>query len=572
MKNLLEQLDRMKGLMVYQKGTPINEISTNVQGVSQSKQTTTTTKSTGSNVEKKESGVSAPEGFQSKDCKIATHTEPFGVSETVNEGVKNFINYFIGFLEKNYGNIEGGKLSITGIKVFGGASNENQGLVKPEWCNEYDEEKGTTSLKKWSSGCKGFGSDGDTRYGKNDAGTKDNDRLSLERAEGVLEGVINGLEKIATENNIEYKKISVDEAKFDSGTVYTNDKVDTEPMHSDLNRGQIVMIDATVCFTKDEPKKCGDRCQDPNNDCKCKDGLNEVDGKCVCEDGSTPDENCGCEKKKKSCPTCQELDEKKEECKCQKGLKEEKDGEGNIKCVCPNEGEELIKSGAKCECKKQPKPPECNQTYEIKGGRGTKPYNFVTKAFQRKWPFEGTGQVTISFNPLVVPDAFYVKYGEQEFWSGFVGDVYKMGDGLYKMSSVPRNQKERFYKDIFPSKITSENDTSIVDRYPRNFAGELVWYKQNDGLLESINAEISKVGGTPINNIFKNGDGNAEKITNGIKNTKTKLKDIYDSYGNVLKGDTSFTLKKESGEEENIMIIVFSPLSETLFNMKIECK
>jgi hypothetical protein len=50
------------------------------------------------------------------------------------------------------------------------------------------------------------------------------------------------------------------------------------------------------------------------------------------------------------------------------------------------------------------------------------------------------------------------------------------------------------------------------------------------------------------------------------------LSKVWDTYGNVLKGDTSFTLKKESGEEENIIIIVFSPLAETLFNMKIECK
>jgi hypothetical protein len=340
------------------------------------------------------------------------------------------------------------------------------------------------------------------------------------------------------------------------------------------------MIDAKLCFVKDpepEPEGCSDKCmeKDANGKCVCSEskGLKEVDGKCVCIDSNEPpDENCECKKEKKKCPTCQELNEETNKCGCQKGLKEEKDDEGNIKCVCPNEGEELIKSGKKCECKKQPKPPECNESYEIKGGRGTKPYNFVTKAFQRKWPFEGAGEVTISFNPLVVPDAFYVKYGKQEFWSGFVGDVYKTGDGLYKMMSVPKNQKLRFYKDIFPSNLTKENDTSIVDGFPRNFAAELVWYKQNDGLLDSINAEINKVGGSSINSIFKKGDNQAEKVTNSIKNTKTKLKNIYDSYGDVLKGETSFTLKKESGEQENIIIIVFSPLAETLFNMKIECK
>ena len=135
MKNLLEQLDRMKGLMVYEKGTPINEISTKAIVTNQSKQNTTDIKSTGSNAEKKESGVNTPKGFKSAECKVATHTEPFGVSETENEGVQKFINYFVEFLEKNYGNIEGCKLSINVLKLFCGASNKNIGLVKTEWCN-----------------------------------------------------------------------------------------------------------------------------------------------------------------------------------------------------------------------------------------------------------------------------------------------------------------------------------------------------------------------------------------------------------------------------------------------------
>ena len=173
---------------------------------------------------------------------------------------------------------------------------------------------------------------------------------------------------------------------------------------------------------------------------------------------------------------------------------------------------------------------------------------------------------------MVVPDGFYVKYGKQEFWSGFVGDLYKTGDGLYKMASVPKNIKNRFYKDIYPSKYTQQNNTNRVDNFPRIFPAELVWYKQNDGLLESINAEITKVGGSPVNSIFKNGDGNAETITKKLKSVEKGLSKVWDTYGNVLKGDTKFTLKKESGEEENIIIIVFSPLAETLFNMKIECK
>ena len=196
-----------------------------------------------------------------------------------------------------------------------------------------------------------------------------------------------------------------------------------------------------------------------------------------------------------------------------------------------------------------------------------------SKTFQKftyKIP-EHVNSVQLNFDPRVVPDAFYVKYGDQEFWSGFVGDIYKKGGGLYKMMSVPENIKNRYYKDIYPSNLyeNQKNENSrIVDAFPRNFVGELVWYKQNDGLLEFINTEISQVGGNSINSIFKNGDGNAENITNGIKNTQTPLRDIYDSYGNVLKGETSFTLKKESGEDE-ITIMVFSPLHGRLFDVLI---
>ena len=69
-----------------------------------------------------------------------------------------------------------------------------------------------------------------------------------------------------------------------------------------------------------------------------------------------------------------------------------------------------------------------------------------SKTFQKftyKIP-EHVNSVQLNFDPRVVPDGFYVKYGDQEFWSGFVGDLYKKGDGLYKMMSVPENIKNRY--------------------------------------------------------------------------------------------------------------------------------
>jgi hypothetical protein len=570
MKNLLEQLDRMKGLMVYEKGTPINEISTKAIGTNQSKQTTTDTKSTGSNVEKKESGVNTPKGFKSAECKVATHTEPFGVSETANEGVQKFIDYFIQFLEKNYGNIEGGKLSITGLKVFGGASNKNRGLVKPEWCNEYDKDKGTTSLKKWSSGCEGFGTDGDTRYGKNDAGTKDNDRLSLGRAKSVLEGVVKGLEKIASENNIDYKKINPEEAEYDSGTVYTKDNVDVEPMPDGLNRGQIVMIDATVCFTKYDPKTCDDRCKDPNNDCKCKDGLKEVDGKCVCEDGSKPDENCKCPKNVKECGNCEKLNEETKECECKDGLVKV-DG----KCVC--EDKDKVQQGCKCV-----NPIPCNFEKEISGGRGFKGNSYVSKKMENM-PIPGDigGKVTITLDSLVVPDAFYVRYGTKDEtyfdeFSGFMGDVSNENHTQINLS--PQEKKLMYkiqspkMKDAIKKSIDAgDNDYSVMNRVKRNFIGELLVYKNDLGLLESIKNEISKYKGkTQVSDIFKNGDGKPQTITKNITDGKVSKKEGMSQYGNIMEKQFSFEIEKREGA--SLTILVFSPLSKTKFTLSVKCE
>ena len=587
MKSLLEELDRIKSLMVYEKGKPLNEVSTKVVKTTDSTSQSAAPKTKSGNEETKPSTETTKS--EGENCLLIKASGEFVVN--INKGSKAVSN-FINNLEKAIKNnssfdrskVKDGSMYITEITLQGFASNYNKGAIEPDfdndWCKKWDTRGGLYDglCTEWE--IKPFSGKKKSSY----SGDKTaNQKLASDRAINAYNALKEKLTEKAKEEGIKIDPNLKPNFK-QGGTIFTNDNVDenwkTRISQGKTNPGQVVLCTAKVCYSLNEEKEeeeCPDKCmeKDANGKCVCPEskGLKEVNGKCVCiKDNKPPDENCECKEKTKECPTCQELNEKTNKCECQKGLKPEKDDEGKIKCVCPNEGEELIKSGKKCECKKQPKPPECNQTYEIKGGRGTKPYNFVTKAFQRKWPFEGTGEVTISFNPLVVPDAFYVKYGEQEFWSGFVGDIYKKGDGLYKMISVPKNIKNRFYKDIYPNRLTNQGNTNQVDRYPRIFAAELVWYKENDGLLESINAEISKVGGNPVNSIFKNGDGNAETITKKLKNVKKGLFGVWDTYGNVLKGETTFTLKKESGEEENIMIIVFSPLAETLFNMKIECK
>ena len=89
MKNLTEQLDRIKNLMVYEKGSPINEVST--------KTVKTTTKSTSSSDSKNKESTSTIMSALSKEenCVVVTNTENFNVNITVGEGAKKFHDKFI---------------------------------------------------------------------------------------------------------------------------------------------------------------------------------------------------------------------------------------------------------------------------------------------------------------------------------------------------------------------------------------------------------------------------------------------------------------------------------------------
>jgi hypothetical protein len=112
-----------------------------------------------------------------------------------------------------------------------------------------------------------------------------------------------------------------------------------------------------------------------------------------------------------------------------------------------------------------------------------------------------------------------------------------------------------------------------------------MYYKEKEGLIESINAAIGSVGGKlKVDSIFKGGDTQAKKVTDEIKNIdidSTKLENIpvyvekYKSvragYDNIMKKNSSFTITKEQ-KEMPINILVFSPLDRTVFNMKVECK
>ena len=228
-----------------------------------------------------------------------------------------------------------------------------------------------------------------------------------------------------------------------------------------------------------------------------------------------------------------------------------------------------------------------NVIYKFSGKNEMETLPFVGRIIKNiEFPSDSK-EMTIEFDPMVVPDAFYVKYGDQEFFSGFMGDVW---NGEYKNVALSLEEKKKMLyiqskSQLHNIKVKNDEDISSINNMSRNFVGELMYYKEKEGLLESINASIGKVGGKlQVNSIFKGGDEQAKKVTDEIKNidiesTKAenipkyveKYKSVRDGYGDVMKKKTSFTITKEQ-KNMPIIIMVFSPLDRTIFKLQLNCK
>ena len=191
------------------------------------------------------------------------------------------------------------------------------------------------------------------------------------------------------------------------------------------------------------------------------------------------------------------------------------------------------------------------------------------------------GKVTITLDSLVVPDAFYVRYGTKDEtyfdeFSGFMGDVSNENHTQINLSPEEKKlmykiQSPRMKDAIKKSIDAGDNDYSVMNRVKRNFIGELLVYKNDLGLLESIKNEISKYKGkTQVSDIFKNGDGKPQTITKNITDGKVSKKEGMSQYGNIMEKQFSFEIEKREGA--SLTILVFSPLSKTKFTLSVNCK
>jgi hypothetical protein len=218
-----------------------------------------------------------------------------------------------------------------------------------------------------------------------------------------------------------------------------------------------------------------------------------------------------------------------------------------------------------------------NVEYKFNGKDQMRPMPFVGKIIKNiDFPADSK-QMTISFNPMVVPDAFYIKYGDQEYFSGFMGDVYNIE---YKQVALSLEERKKMFplqsktvkEYIIDSRSKGDNDDSDMENVVRNFVGELIIYKRTEGLLESINAAIKSEGGKlNVTDILRDGDTEAEKITSDLISSGS-MKDNLPKYKTLgIKNSESLTLTKKQGND-GITIIVFSPLDRTMFKMNLTCK
>ena len=595
MKNLTEQLNRIKNLMVYEKGTPINEISTSnnktIRKPSEESGETKSSEESGETKSSEESGETNPTKG-GEDCFEVKASGEFVVN--VNKGSKAVTNFIVN-LENSIKNnpsfdkskVKEGSMYITDITLQGFASNFYGNAVEPDfdndWCTKWDKRGGLYDglCSEWN--IKPFSGTKKSSY-SGDKST--NNKLAADRAVNAYNALKDKLTEKAKGQGI---KISPDlKPKYiKGGTIYTEDKVDenwkTRISNGKINPGQVVLCTAKVCYSlkeeeEEEEEGCPDKCmeKDANGKCVCIEskGLKEVDGKCVCiRTEKAPNENCECkEKEEETCPdSCMEKTEEGK-CKCPSDMKYD---EETKKCVCKDENKVKVPGGCKCENKKPPLKCDYNRG-PIPGKRGTKENNYVGKSLETSFPVGANDSITIDFDSVVVPDAFYIKYGDQEYWSGFMGSIYDMGYKQVALSIEDRKlmlpiQSKQTKADIKDSLSKGDDDYSDMTNTIRNFVGELVMYKRNKDLIGAINSAISDVEGKmKVNSLFENGDNNAESVTDNIIKSGS-IRDNIKKYEGIMKRNVSFTIEKEN-ESLPLTVLVFSPLDRTIFTMKVKCQ
>ena len=187
-------------------------------------------------------------------------------------------------------------------------------------------------------------------------------------------------------------------------------------------------------------------------------------------------------------------------------------------------------------------------------------------------------QIQFRSNIVYIPDAYYVKYADQEYFSGFAGldnyKGYKIGTGTAEGSHTAEMKSLGYIPRTAGPKTR------------RQFTAELVFLVEEKGLFDSINAQIQNLGGSRITK---------EQLMPGYSDvlaTVNKLKEDFLNFGShsdgkkqelwrewragctskmprQQKGITSTFTNTKRGEP--IVFLAFPPLHRTVWNMDGQC-
>ena len=204
---------------------------------------------------------------------------------------------------------------------------------------------------------------------------------------------------------------------------------------------------------------------------------------------------------------------------------------------------------------------------------------------------EVTDSMQFKGSIIDIPDCYYVKYGNQEYFSGFRGDNVmkndKMIDGDYF--------KEMKEKGYIPSTAKLAKKDKLIGKYmkkekgvyKRRYAYELAFLIKEKGLLDAINAEIGNLGGTKklaselmpnYKTIMETIDKLKPDLLNYRNLNDRKKRQVFEAWKNGNNGgwktndsQTDTNVFKNRQDNTPIQFLCFAPLYSTGWSLTGKC-
>jgi len=173
-----------------------------------------------------------------------------------------------------------------------------------------------------------------------------------------------------------------------------------------------------------------------------------------------------------------------------------------------------------------------------------------------------------------IPDAYFVKYGDHEFFSGFNGAEYSSGMVIGSSDQTKEMKRLGYYGINWSWK------------WNRRFAVEIAYLMQRHNLLGHINTQITSIGGSPVTaiDVMPNYDTVIATIEQykdiflnwrSVKENK-KAKYLREWKAGVAGGwgrtqKSTETIIKNNHDDKPVQFLAFPPLRGTIWTVKGRC-